>query len=109
MRARSKSASADKTNMTRLVRVAELLVGVTAFVGLQLWLIYRHWRQEEARAVEAMNVCMSVDDQGHWFLRGFGYRGSGATPEDAMRELVIHHNTHEPTWPVRQLTISKRS
>jgi hypothetical protein len=50
MRARSKSAPTDKTNMTRLLRVAELLVAVTAFVGLQLWLIYRTWRRHDASA-----------------------------------------------------------
>lgn len=48
-----------------------------------------------------MNLRMFSDERGHWYIRGLGYSGNGATPEEAMRDLVMHHNSHEANWPVR--------
>jgi hypothetical protein len=100
-----KSAPTDNMNMTRLVHVAELLVGVAGFVGLQLWLIYRSWRRHDASELEPMNLRIFVDDGGHWFICGFGCAGNGATPEDAMRDLVMQHNRRNSAWPVRELVL----
>jgi hypothetical protein len=55
-----------------------------------------------AEQVEPMNLRLFHDERGHWFIRGFGYSGNGATPEDAIRDLAMHINCHEAEkWPVR--------
>mgnify|MGYP001596882906 CR=1 FL=1 len=57
--------------------------------------------QAEASEKEPMNMRMFEVDR-TFYLRGFGYTGNGSTPEDAMRDFVMHRNAYEDNWPVRK-------